>query len=284
MKLIKLSMKIKRIGRHSIWLFILFLGLIQVRTMSHLAYSGMANEPAPIKKELIFSNQADVFFHDLVKLSEPETKKIFKDYNSVIARELDMTNLYTTGYPALEALLESAVRGSIDVLSLFTHPFLQQKNNKAIVLDKTILLKLNQQFNLHGLFLITTKSANDDSQIQMDFLVAGQAKFMVGYDKNTAIIHPDYHFATGRYDFDRFFLMDIGIDKNGEKGLFNIKGLSTPAGSFKNMMGPLNAGIKSLSLLSKDRYEKKILIKYELFGVQKKTIPCMVIEKIFRSN
>jgi hypothetical protein len=277
-------MKIKRNGRPRIWFLILFLGLLQTVTEPCLAYSDVKNESAPIKNELTFLNQVDIFFDNLVKLSEPGLKKIFMDYSPVIAKELDITNLYTTSYPTLETLLEYAVLESIDALSLFTHPRLQQKNNKAIVLNKAVLLKLSRQFNLHGLFLITTKSADDDTQIQMDFLVAGQGKFIVGYDKNTTIIHPDYHFATGRYDYYRFFLMDIGTDGNGERGMFDIKGLTTPSGSFKNMMGPLNATIKSLSLISREGDEKKILIRYEMFGTQEKIIPRMVIEKIFKNN
>ena len=281
-----MSTPIKINGRPRTWFLILllFLGLLQIDTGSCLAYSDVKNESTPIINELTFLNQVDIFFDDLVKLSESGLKKIFMDYSPVIAKELDITNLYTTSYPALETLLEYTVLESIDALSLFTHPRLQQKNNKTIVLDKAVLLKLSRQFNLHGLFLITTKSADDDTQIQMDFMVAGQGKFIVGYDKNKTIIHPDYHFATGRYDYYRFFLMDIGTDGNGERGMFDIKGLTTPSGSFKNMMGPLNAAIKSLSLISREGDEKRILIKYKIFGIQEKIIPRMVIEKVFRNN
>ncbi len=269
-----------------IWYLIAFLGLnlIQIPAKSCRVYPDAGEKPAPITREPAFSNQVDMFFHDLRKLSESRAEKIFKDFTSVIANQLDITNLYIPDDNAVKALLESAVRESVDVLTLFTHPILQQKNNSAIVLDSASLLKLDRQFNLHGLFLITTESSNSGDPVQMDFLIAGQAKFIVGYNKNDTIIHQDYQFATGRYDYLKLFLMDIGLNENGERGLLGIRGLSNPSGSFKNMRGPLNVAIKSLSLPAEKGEGKKILIKYEMFGIQEKIIPCMMIEKVPRHN
>ena len=265
-------------------IWFLLISSAQIYGESPLAYAEVKNDPIPLTKELSFSKQVDVFFQHLAKLPEPEAKKIFNDYDPVIAKELNMENLFTTRYSALKNLLNSAVHESIDVLTLFTLPVLQQKKNKAIVLDKRILLQLNRQFNLHGLFLITAQSADDDSFIQMDFLVAGQGKFIVGYDNNKTIIHPEYFFATGRYNYNRFFLMENKTDGNSDRGLFNIKGLSNPSGSFESMQGPLNVAIKSLSFISRNGNEKKFLIKYDMFGIRKKIIPCIPIEKRYRDN
>jgi hypothetical protein len=64
----------------------------------------------------------------------------------------------------------------------------------------------------------------------MKFLVIGQKKLIVGYNSNAKIKHPDYDFATGKYDYRELFTMDAGQDSKGNLGLFNIKGLSHPNG------------------------------------------------------
>ena len=93
-----------------------------------------------ITRDQTFSKQADFFYDHLIKLPESKSKNIFKEYKSAVAKELDMERLYFTTYQELIDLLDLAVKESIDVLTLFTLPVLQQQTNKAIVLDKDILI------------------------------------------------------------------------------------------------------------------------------------------------
>lgn len=231
-----------------------------------------------------FSKQVMSFFNHLVKLSEPRSDQIFKKYRPVVAKELDMENLYVTTYQELKNLLDSAANESIDVLTLFTLPVLQEKKNKAIVLDRDMLSRLNIHYNLHGIFLISTPSAEDDSAVQMSFLITGQGKLIVGYDRNTIIWHPEYSFATGKYKYQELFLMDAKTDDKGNYGLFNIKGLSNPSDGFQQMRGPLNSKIRSLSLLPDFGNEKKILVYYEFIGTGKKIVARIPIEKLYKET
>ena len=231
-----------------------------------------------------FSEQADIFYARLEQLPEPDVKNIFKDYEAAIAKELDLERLFFTTYQELTYLLDLAVKESIDVLTLFTLPVLQQKANKAIVLDKETLIKLNRHYDLHGLFLISKLSAEGDSTVQMNFLVTGQGKLIIGYDKNTVIKHPDYFFATGRYDYLELFIMDAETDKNGNYGIFNIKGLSSPAADFQWMKGPLNVNIRSLSLIPGSEKKQDILVQYDLLGSRNKIITRIPIEKLDNEN
>jgi hypothetical protein len=237
-----------------------------------------------ITREQTFSKQADFFYDHLIKLPESKSKNIFKEYKSAVAKELDMERLYFTTYQELIDLLDLAVKESIDVLTLFTLPVLQQQTNKAIVLDKEILIQLNKHYNLHGLFLLSKNSADDDSKVQMNFLVTGQGKLIIGYDKNAVIKHPDYSFATGRYDYQKLFVMDAETDDNGNYGIFNIKGLASPAGNYKWMKGPLNVSIRSLSLISGPKNKRNILVQYDLLGSRNKIVTCIPIEKLEKEN
>jgi hypothetical protein len=231
-------------------------------------------------EEQTFSKQADTFYDHLIQLPELKSKEIFKEYESAVARELDMDMLFFTSYKELIDLLDLAAKESIDVLTLFTLPLLQQKTNKAIVLDKEILTQLNNHYNLHGLFLISKESADDDSYVQMNFLVTGQGKLIIGYDRNTVIEHPDYHFATGRYDYQEFFVMDATTDNYGNCGIFNIKGLSSPTANYNWLKGPLNVNIRSLSLISGSKNKKNILVQYDLLGSRNKIVTRIPIKKL----
>jgi hypothetical protein len=237
-----------------------------------------------IIREQAFSKQADYFYDHLIKLPESKSKNIFKEYESAVVKELDMERLYFTTYQELIDLLDLAVKESIDVLTLFTLPVLQQKANKAIVLDKEILIQLNKHYNLHGLFLIAKHSADDDSKVQMNFLVTGQGKLIIGYDKNAVIKHPDYFFATGRYDYQKLFVMDAKTDDNGNYGIFNIKGLASPTGNYQWMKGPLNVNIRSLSLIPGPENKKNILVQYDLLGSRNKMVTCIPIENLEKEN
>ena len=72
--------------------------------------------------------------------------------------------------------------------------------------------------------------------------------------------------------------MDAGRDDQGNYSLFEIRGMSAPNGEFEPMIGPLNAAIKSLSLMSDSKGEKKILVKYQMFGIGKKQVDRIPIE------
>lgn len=249
-----------------------------------MAYAQDINDSNSFINEPTFLSQVDSFFNNLIKLSEPESQHIFKKYRPVIARELDMENLYVPTYQELTKLLNLAVYESIDVLTLFTLPIMLQKENKALVLDKKILLQLNSHYNLHGLFLISAQSLENESIIQMDFLISGQGKLIIGYDKSMTITHPDYSFATGKYYYRELFIMDAKKDDKGNPGLFNIKGISNPSEDFKGMKGPLNTTIKSLSLSPGQGNKKNSIVRYKFLGTSTKRVPCIPIETIFHEN
>jgi hypothetical protein len=227
-----------------------------------------------------FINQTKHFLNHLTKASKDECAQIFDIYAAIISRELDLTNLYFASYEEVEDLLNRAVNETVDSLTLFTLPLLQKKEGSAIVFGQKLLLEVSNNFDFHGLFNISAHSVKNDTIVKMKFLVVGQGKFIVGYNKNDKIKHPDYNFATGNYDYNELFIMDAKNDSNGNPGLFNIKGLSNPNMKPHFMKGPLNVDIQSLTLTSNPAGQSQILIKYYLFGIKQKLIDPIPIEKL----
>ena len=226
-----------------------------------------------------FSNQINHFLHHLIKASEDDSTYIFGKYRTVIASELDLAKLHLVSYNEVEDLLDTAVTESIDSLTLFSLPLLQDHNGVAIVFRQELLRRINKKFNFHGLFKISVPSAEDGLAVEMKFLVIGQGKFIVGYDRNVKIKNSDYDFATGKYDYRELFIMDAKNDSKGNPGLVNIKALSRPDGQLEWMKGPLNVDIHSMALVSMPDGQRQILIQYDLFGIKQKLIDPIAIEK-----
>ena len=231
-----------------------------------------------------FSNQTNHFLNHLVKASADDCARVLGNYNTIIANRIDLQRAYFVPYREVAMLLDQAVIESIDSLTLFTHPLLQDKNGSAIIFSEVLLARINQTFDFHGLFNITAVGAGNGSMVRMKFLVAGQGKFIVGYDRNEKIKHPDYNFATGNYDYNELFIMDAKRDSSGNPGLFNIKALSNPAGRPRWMKGPLNVDIKSLTMTTDATGRRQILIQYNLFGSKYKIIDPIPIEKLTNSE
>ena len=255
------------------------------------SFYGISTEPLPVHaqtaaqnfklpKDQLLSKQIDLFLDSLLKAPKDKCVKIFGRYAETIASELDLDKLYFVSYQKVEDLLDQAANESIDSLTLFTHPILQDQKGFAIVFNEELLQQISQHFDFHGIFNISAMSVDDGSAVKMKFFVIGQGKFIVGYDRNAKIRHPDYNFATGNYDYNELFVMDAKKDSKGNPGLFNIKGVSNPNEKPKWMKGPLNVDIHSL-ILTTDRGDRsKILIQYDLFGIKQKLLNPIPIEKL----
>ena len=240
----------------------------------------MVDQNLKLTKDQSFSNQTNHFLNHLIKANKDECVQIFGKYNAIIARELDITELHFVSYKEIEDLLDQAVKESIDSLTLFTLPPLQDQRSFAIVFNGELLEQINNNFNFHALFNISIPSVKDGSAVKMKFLVIGQGKLIVGYNSNAKIKHPDYDFVTGRYDYRELFIMDARKDSKGNPGLFNIKGLSNPNEKPQWMKGPLNVDIQSLIMTTDPNGRKQILILYDLFGIKQKSIDPISIEKL----
>lgn len=243
-------------------------------------YASTSTEDLKLQKDQSFSKQIDYFLRHLKKVSKDEFVRIFGKYNTIISRELDYDKLFFISYEEVEDLLDKAANESIDSLTLFTLPLLQDQRSFAIVFNEELLEEVHRNYNFHALFNISAQSLEDGSVVKMKFLVIGQRKLIVGYNRNAKIKHPDYDFATGKYDYKELFTMDTRKDSNGALGLYNIKGLSHPNEKPQWMKGPLNVDIQSLIITSDPKGQKKILIQYDLFGIKHKLIDPIPIEKL----
>jgi len=150
----------------------------------------------------------------------------------------------------------------------------------GIVFNEGLLQQISNNFNFHGLFNISVPSLDDGSAVKMKFLIIGQGKFIVGYNRNAKIKHPDYDFVTGHYGYRELFIMDAKKDSNGNPGLFNIKGLSNPNEKPQWMKGPLKIDIHSMIMTSDPGGRRQILIEYDLLGTKHKLINPIPIEKL----
>lgn len=237
-----------------------------------------ADTPAP-GGQALFAAALDRFVARLDKATSADCTRSFGRYLPVVARQVDLDRLFCTAYEDLDDLLNQAVASGMDALSLFTLPLLQQRGRPALLLDAEILARLDRRFDLHGLFIVRPTDLADDRPAPMRFLLAGHGKLIIGYARNATVRHPDYAFATGRYDYKELFVMDVREDADRNPGLFDIKGLGHPDDDPRWMKGPLNADIRSFRLTAAAGGAPRVLIHYDLFGVHSKIIACIPIER-----
>ena len=243
-------------------------------------YAQTAVPTVKIPQDQSFLKQIKLFFNSISKASKDKCLKTFGRYGDTIAGEISLDKLYFASYKEVEKLLNQAANESIDSLTLFTHPILQEPMGFAIVFDEALLQRINENFDFHGLFNVVAPCVSECSTVSMKFFITGQGKFIVGYNRNAKIKHPDYHFATGNYGYKELFIMDAKKDSNGNPGLFNIKGVSNPNEKMRWMKGPLNVDIHSMIMTSEPDGRQQILIEYSLFGKHHKLIDPIPIEKL----
>ena len=229
-----------------------------------------------------FSDQTTLFLDHLTNASQDDCARIFGKYNAVISSNIDLNKVFFVSYKEVANLLDHAVKESIDSLTLFTQPLLQDRNGSAIIFSEELLAQVNENFDFHGLFNISAIGEKNGTPVRMTFLVVGQGKFIVGYNRNEKIKHPDYAFATGNYDYNELFIMDAKKDSRGNPGLFNIKALADPNSEPQWMKGPLNVDIQSMTMTSDATGRNQIHIQYYLFGTKHKLIDPIPIEKLTR--
>lgn len=92
-----------------------------------LIYAQTAVQNLNLPKDQSFSKQIDYFLQSLKKASKNECVQIFGKYSTIVARDVDFKRLYFVSYEEVEDLLDRAVNESIDSLTLFTLPPLQNQ-------------------------------------------------------------------------------------------------------------------------------------------------------------
>ena len=270
-----------RMAIQSLVIFMICGAFCIITSQNFRIYAQTAPRHNALTKNQPLSEQLNHFLTVIKKAPKDECLKVFGRYGKLIEKELNFDRLYFVSHDEVKKILDQAAKESIDSLTLFTHPLLQDPEDIAIVLDSGLLQQINKNFNFHGLFNISTPSIDDGSAVTMQFLVIGQGKFIVGYNRNAKIKHPDYDFVTGHYDYNELFIMEAKKDLQGNSGLFDIKGVSNPDGKPKWMKGPLNVDIHSFIITSDNGDGRQIHIQYDLFGVKHKILQPIPIEKLY---
>lgn len=270
--------RLSRITKLSLIIFI-FCGVLSTRSGEDRPLYAQT-----VAKNQSFSKQLDIFIKSLIKASKDECIIIFGRYGNIIANEIDLNKLYFVSYNDLEYLLNQAVSESIDSLTLFSHPLLQDQKHFAIVFNEGLLTTINNNFDFHALFNISIPSLDDGPAVKMKFFVVGQGKIVIGYNRNAKIKHPDYGFATGNYDYKELFIMDAKIDSRGTPGVVNIKGISNPNEKPQWMKGPLNSDIHSMIITAGPTGRRQIITEYDLLGIRQKVLRPIMIEKLYNAK
>lgn len=146
-------------------------------------------------KDRSFAKQIDQFFNGLIKAARKECVQIFGKYSTIIAQEVDFDRLFIVSYEEVDDLLEQAAKESIDSLTLFTLPRLQNQKSFAIVFYDDILSQIQKKYDFHALFNIKGIADPDEKpkwmkgplnvnvqSLILTFDSSGRKKILIQYD------------------------------------------------------------------------------------------------------
>lgn len=167
----------------------------------------------------------------------------------------------------MEPLLARAAAMNWGVLEVFTQKEFAGADGCALFMDQRTLAELHKKFDLHGVWQITARLAEDQQQtLPMRYMIVGQGHLIIGYPREATVEISDGDAVKGKYNYTPFLSAQIENSASA-RGLFKIRTLRSPAAEYESFIGPYDVQIKALQLLGGD-----ILVKYSWgFEQEKRT-------------
>lgn len=147
-------------------------------------------------------------------------------------------------YEQVRPLFQDAADRELGAMEFFTDPAWRQEG-RAALLTREVLDAITAEFETHAFFRSSTEDT-DKKVVRMQWLLLGHKQLVLAYDRACTVFLDDYHFATGKYGYRRFFRMRLDVDSDGHPGIFDIQGNDTPGSSMEWLSGPLNSVVKSV--------------------------------------
>jgi hypothetical protein len=166
------------------------------------------------------------------------------------AREhIDLGQLRLASLEAAECIMQRAADRRLSLAQLFTDARFAAGGGLGIVMDGRRLAELDRLFDLHSLFPVAA-DARAGGAIHMTFLLAGQGRIVVGYDRGGEIEHrePAFHLHGGSYQLERVIRMDVVAGAG--RGFAHVATLPRldGGGAYGDFLGPMGAKLRGVAL------------------------------------
>jgi hypothetical protein len=158
--------------------------------------------------------------------------------------------LYLADHRALECVLARAAARRTNIAELFTEKVFLTGGSLSILLEADALSQSAEKYDFHSPFPVST-TLTDGSTAHMTFLLAGQGKLIIGYDRQGAYHHPDPEYTVEHfngYDVDPYVKMDIVGDGLKKRALERLAVADTPTEKLRPYNGPGDFVVKSLTV------------------------------------
>ena len=199
-------------------------------------------------------NEFSEFCNALETVTPEQMEAVTGDFSSIISNLLqgNPNKLKRVPYDKTKDKLTKAAELKLSVLELFTHKEYIDKNGCMLVYDHDTLAKINEKFDMHGVWMIKAPYTDESGRhqfLEMQFLLVGLGKMIIGYPGNQTVTVNDYEVSgSNRYDYTRYTEMDI-INNDGKRGFKNITTRELPKNKGSGFFqGPINANILSMKL------------------------------------
>jgi hypothetical protein len=169
----------------------------------------------------------------------------------VIADGVDLNRVYVANGDAVECVLARAAAHRQNVARLFTEGIFLAKQRFSILIEAHSLADAAREFDFHSPFPITTP-LRDGGTAHMTFMLVGQGKLVLGYDRPGTYTHPDPEYSINGlngYDLSRYIQMDILGDGASQRSLSNVRVADSPGEPLREFLGPGDFALDRLTLV-----------------------------------
>jgi hypothetical protein len=215
-----------------------------------------AEGPAAAGDGLLAASDLDFLEARGLLLHDPaRVRASLRGYDRRVASEGIALDRVTIASPqAMECVLARAVVRGATIVELFTEDVFLADRGRAVMVEDGALATLARSFDFHGAFPPQAR-LRDGHTARMIFLLVGQGRLLIGYDRGGTYDHPDREYAVqllGRrltgYDVSPFVRMEIGRDAGGRRTLSGLRVASGPDAALESFKGPGNFAIDGLTI------------------------------------
>jgi hypothetical protein len=190
--------------------------------------------------------------HGLIRHDPASIRSVLGPYGKRVADEgVVLDDVYLTDAQSLECVLAKAAARHTTIAEVFTDDLFLRGGNVSFLLEPQGLSQVAREFDFHTVFPVTTK-LRDGGTATMRFLLVGQGKVVIGYDKAGTYTHPDREYSVwgfNGYDLSPYIRMDVTSDAHGHRTITNLGVAGGPEQQLRSFEGPGNFTIRQLSLM-----------------------------------
>ena len=153
-------------------------------------------------------------------------------------------------FESIQRILANAVREKIGPLELFSDKEFAAESGCILLFDKSTLQSIDRVFDLHPLWRIRASLKRREGHMEMDYMLLGGGKLILGYPGSAEVSVPDYKIRvygieSDVYEYEPLIAAEI-VNTRESRGLVRLRTIKEPDGGYQPFTGPFGSQVHSM--------------------------------------